>query len=219
MFWVPSKGGTLSFFSPLYLLISITFSLPLDDKHIISELKNGSQSAFRELVAVYQDRVYNTCLGLLQNEEDAEECAQDVFIEVFRSVDNFRGEARLSTWIYRIATTKSLEKIRKRKRLKRFAFLKSITGDQGDEIQLAGFNHPGVILEQKENAQALFQAIGQLPESQRVAFTLSKVEGLPYQQICEVMELSLSSVESLLFRARKNLQKILKVYYEKNFKT
>ena len=170
-------------------------------------------------MATYQDRVYNTCLGLLQNEEDAEECAQDVFIEVYRSVGDFRGEARLSTWIYRIATTKSLEKIRKRKRLKRFAFLKSITGDQGDEVQVAAFNHPGVLLEQKEHAQALFQAISLLPDSQRVAFTLHKVEGLPYQEICEVMELSLSSVESLMFRARKNLQQRLKVYYEKNFKT
>ena len=133
--------------------------------------------------------------------------------------DSFRGESKLSTWIYRIATTKSLEVIRKRKRLKRFAFLKSITGDQGDDVQVAGFDHPGVLLEQKENAQALFQAIGQLPESQRVAFTLHKVEGLPYQEICEVMELSLSSVESLMFRARKNLQKTLKVYYEENFKS
>ena len=191
----------------------------MDDSQLISELQSGSQAAFRQLVATYQDRVYNTCLGLLQNEEDAEECAQDVFIEVYRSVGDFRGEARLSTWIYRIATTKSLEKIRKRKRLKRFAFLKSITGDQGDEVQVAAFNHPGVILEQKEHAQALFQAINLLPESQQVAFTLHKVEGLPYQEICEVMELSLSSVESLMFRARKNLQQRLKVYYEKNFKT
>ena len=191
----------------------------MNDSQLISDLQTGAQSAFRELVAAYQDRVYNTCLGLLQNEEDAEECAQDVFIEVYRSVDSFRGESKLSTWIYRIATTKSLEVIRKRKRLKRFAFLKSITGDQGDDVQVAGFDHPGVLLEQKENAQALFQAIGQLPESQRVAFTLHKVEGLPYQEICEVMELSLSSVESLMFRARKNLQKTLKVYYEKNFKS
>lgn len=191
----------------------------MNDSQLISDLQSGAQSAFRELVAAYQDRVYNTCLGLLQNEEDAEECAQDVFIEVYRSVDSFRGESKLSTWIYRIATTKSLEVIRKRKRLKRFAFLKSITGDQGDDVQVAGFDHPGVLLEQKENAQALFQAIGQLPESQRVAFTLHKVEGLPYQEICEVMELSLSSVESLMFRARKNLQKTLKVYYEENFKS
>jgi len=191
----------------------------LDDSQLILDLQNRSETAFRELVAAYKDRVYNTCLGLVQNEEDAEECAQDVFIEIYRSVDKFRGDSKLSTWIYRIATTKSLELIRKRKRQKRFAFLKSISGDQGEEVQLAGFNHPGVILEQKEHAQALFQAIAQLPENQRVAFTLHKVEGLPYQEICEVLDLSLSSVESLMFRARKNLQKLLKNYYENNLKT
>lgn len=191
----------------------------MDERQLISDLQNRSENAFRELVTAFQDRVYNTCLGLVQNEEDAEECAQDVFIEVYKSVDNFRGDARLSTWIYRIATTKSLELIRKRKRLKRFAFLKSITGEKGEEVPLAGFNHPGVILEQKEHAQTLFKAIAQLPESQRVAFTLHKVEGLPYQEICEVMELSLSFIESLMFRARKNLQKSLRNYYEKNFKT
>lgn len=191
----------------------------MDDSQLILDLQNRSETAFRELVAAYKDRVYNTCLGLVQNEEDAEECAQDVFIEIYRSVDKFRGDSKLSTWIYRIATTKSLELIRKRKRQKRFAFLKSISGDQGEEVQLAGFNHPGVILEQKEHAQALFQAIAQLPENQRVAFTLHKVEGLPYQEICEVLDLSLSSVESLMFRARKNLQKLLKNYYENNLKT
>ena len=71
-------------------------------------------------------------------------------------------------------------------------------------------------MEQKEHAEALFSAIGQLPEKQRVAFTLVKVEGLPYQEVGEVMSMSLSSIESLMFRARKNLQKLLEHYYEKN---
>lgn len=190
----------------------------LDEAQLISSLQNQSESAFRELVAAFQDRVYNTCLGLVQNEEDAEECAQDVFIEVYRSVNNFRGDARLSTWIYRIATTKSLELIRKQKRQKRFAFLRSLTNKEGEELPISNFEHPGLVLEQKENAAVLFKAIGQLPDSQRVAFTLHKVEGLPYQEICEIMDTSLSSIESLMFRARKNLQKTLRNYYEKNFK-
>ena len=190
----------------------------MEDQALIKALQERSETAFRQLVSAYQDRVYNTCLGLVQNAEDAEEVAQDVFIEVYRSVAKFRGDAKLSTWIYRIATTKSLELIRKQKRQKRFAFLKSITGDSGNEVQVAGFDHPGVALEQKENAAALFKAIEQLPDSQRVCFTLHKVEGLPYQEICEIMDTSLSSVESLMFRARKNLQKILKNYYEKNFR-
>lgn len=189
----------------------------MEEPELILALQQGSQAAFRELVNSYQARVYNTCLGLVQNEEDAEECAQDTFIEVHKSIGNFRGQSKLSTWIYRIATTKSLELIRKYKRQKRFGFLKSLSGNQ-EEAPLRNFNHPGVALEQKEHAQALFQALERLPDTQKVAFTLHKLEGLPYQEISEVMKLSLSSVESLMFRARKNLQELLRVYYEKNLK-
>lgn len=161
--------------------------------------------------------VFNTCLGMLRSVEDAEECAQDVFIEVYNSVIGFRAEAKLSTWIYRIATTKCLERIRKRKAKKRFAFLSSLSGDSETEAKkLASFVHPGLQLEQSENAQALFEAIERLSENQRVAFTLHKIEGLPYEEIASVLEVSLSSVESLMFRAKQNLKKLLKKYYEKN---
>ncbi|OEK05750.1 RNA polymerase sigma factor [Roseivirga misakiensis] len=193
----------------------------MSDQDLILALQQRSENAFRTLVGQYQDRVYNTCLGLLQNAEEAEEAAQDVFIEVYKSVPKFRGDAKLSTWIYRIATTKSLEVIRKRKTQKRFAFLQSLTGGDQDyeNTKSATFNHPGVILENKEHAETLFKAIKELPDSQRIAFTLHKVEGLPYQEIAEVLETSVSSVESLMFRARKNLQKKLKSYYEKNLMT
>ena len=191
----------------------------MSDQALIKSLKEGSEEAFRKLVEVYKNQVYNTCLGFLQNEEDAEEIAQDVFIEVYKSVKSFRGDSQISTWIYRIATTKSLEFIRKRKRKKRFAFLQSLNSDDHyDTARHASFDHPGVIMERKEQARTLFKTIEQLPESQRVVFTLHKVEGLPYQEIADVLDTSVSSVESLMFRARKNLQKKLKVYYEKNFK-
>lgn len=182
-------------------------------------LKEKSQSAFKQLVETYQDQIYNTCLGILQNAEDAEEAAQDTFIEVFRSIDQFRGDAQISTWLYRVASNKSLEIIRKQKRQKRFAFLSSLSGTSDQELRSsANFVHPGIQLESKEHAQALFKAISQLAENQKVAFTLSKIEGLSYQQIAEVMNISNSSVESLLFRAKSNLKKLLKNYYEKNLK-
>ncbi|MFT6054022.1 MAG: RNA polymerase sigma-70 factor (ECF subfamily) [Roseivirga sp.] len=188
------------------------------DQHI-SAIKRGSQGAFRALVEEYQNRVYNTCLGILQNEVEAEEIAQDVFVEVHRSIEKFRGDSKLSTWIYRIATTKSLELIRKNKRQKRFAFMQSLSGKKEEKsIDPAVFEHPGILMEQKENAAALFKAIAQLPESQKVAFTLHKLEGLPYQEISEIMGTSISSVESMMFRARKNLQTSLKNFYQNNFK-
>ena len=103
---------------------------------------------------------------------------------------------------------------RKKKATKRFAFLTSLFGED-DEIMYhpTTFEHPGVVLENKERASVLFKHISQLPDNQKVAFTLCNIEGLSYQEITEVMQLSLSSVESLLFRAKTNLRKTLKDYY------
>ena len=192
----------------------------MTEQELILSLQERSQSAFKHLVDSHQNQVYNTCLGLLQNSEEAEEIAQDVFIEVYKSISSFRGESKLSTWLYRIATTKSFERIRKLKAKKRFAFLKSIgNSKEDDEVLPATFLHPGVQMEQKEHARALFAAIKQLPDNQRIAFTLVKVEGLPYHEVSEVMSMSLSSIESLMFRARKNLKRVLENYYEKNMMT
>ena len=187
-----------------------------DEKQLIEALKTGSEKAFRTLVDDFQEKVLNTCLGFLPNQQDAEDLTQEVFVEVFRSVGKFREEAKLSTWIYRIAVTKSLEKIRSRKRQKRVAFFQSLIGLEDNKAKAVEdkFNHPGVQLENKERAKVLFEKIGQLPENQRIAFTLHKVEGLSHKEVCEIMELSISSIESLLFRAKKNLKKHLHDYYK-----
>ena len=93
------------------------------EKQIIEGLKNKDENIFKFLVEKYKDKVYNTVLSILQNAEDAEDIAQEVFIQVYTSINNFRGNSSLSTWIYRISITKSFEKIRFKKRKKRFAFL------------------------------------------------------------------------------------------------
>lgn len=154
--------------------------------------------------------VYNTCLSIVKSEEDAEDLAQEVFVQVYQSIRTFKGESKLSTWIYRIATTKSLDHERKKKRKKRFGFVKSIFGDDSEiVINPPDFNHPGVALDKKESAAKLFKAIEKLPENQKVAFLLNKVEGLSYQEVSDVMKVSTSSIESLLHRAKTNLRKIL----------
>lgn len=192
----------------------------LDEEAFISLIKAGDARAFKQLVEAYSDRVYNTCLGMLQNTGDAEDLVQEVFIEVFNSAAGFRGDAKLSTWIYRISVTKSLELLRSKKRKKRFAYIKSLFGDEGAELQVdkGHFNHPGVQLENKEIAVVLFKAVEQLPETQKTAFILNKVEGLSYQEICSVMDVTLPAVESLLFRAKQNLKTLLNTYYEENEK-
>lgn len=183
----------------------------------IGALKAGNQNAFRVLVETFQDRVFNTCLGFLENREEAEDAAQETFIEVFRSIKEFRDEARLSTWVYRIAVTKSLLAIRRKKRKKRFAVfyphdkegvcLQDLS-DQDDR------NQPFARLENAERARVLYTAMNRLAESQRAAFTLHKIDGLSHEEIGEIMNSSLSSVESLIHRAKKNLKKYLYDYYQ-----
>ncbi len=182
-----------------------------DELDLIERLKRGEESAFRSLVEQYQDLVYNTALGVVQNESDAEDVAQEVFIQVFRSIGTFKSEAKLSTWIYRITTTRALDLLRARKSKKRFGLLKRLweTEEESPVENISDFNHPGVSLERKEEAAQLMTAIAQLPENQKVAFVLHKLEGLSYLEIAEVMGNTLPAVESLMHRARLNLRKIL----------
>ncbi|MBL0103586.1 MAG: RNA polymerase sigma factor [Bacteroidetes bacterium] len=189
----------------------------MNELELVLLLKNGNENAYRELFKIHGSRIYNTILGIVQNREDAEDLTQEVLVIIHQSISRFEGNSKLSTWIYRISVTSSLDFLRKKKRKKRFAWLKSIDEESHDglSIDIPHFDHPGVKLENKEKAAILFHAIGKLPENQKTAFILSKVEGLSYQEITEVMNLSLSSVESLLFRARQNLKKLL-TYYEKN---
>lgn len=176
-----------------------------------------NEQAFREFINQHQQRVYNTALNTLQNEQDAEEITQDVFIEAFNKAHTFKGEAQVSTWLYRITLNKCIDHIRSKKRKKRFAFLTQLFHDSGEPVSDAGdFVHPGVVAENKEKAAYLYKAIDQLPENQKIAFLLSETEGLSYAEISEITGSSVSSVESLLFRARKNLRKILADFYKNN---
>ena len=191
----------------------------MSETEFIVQLRNKSEQAYSTLLDDFQQKVYATCISFVPNTEDAEDVAQEVFVEVFNSIHKFKGDSKLSTWIYRITTNKCLEFIRKKNTKKRFAFMQSITGnaipfDKTDYF--TEMNHPGIALENKETSETLFSAINQLPEAQRVVFTLHKVDGKSYNEISEITEKSLSSVESLMFRSKKNLQKLLENFYKNN---
>jgi RNA polymerase sigma factor (sigma-70 family) len=178
-------------------------------------MQSADPLSFQEIYETYKNKVFNTVISYLQNKEDAEEITQDVFIEIYRSLNRFEGRSSLSTWIYRISVNKSLDFIKSKNRKKRFAFLTELFDGAGyirNDHQ--DFQHPGVILENKEKAAVLFKAINKLPENQKTAFILSKSENLSYTEISEVMKMTVSSVESLLFRAKQNLQKNLNEYYK-----
>lgn len=189
----------------------------MQEDTFIFELQSGNQSAYNQLIDDYQQKVFATCISFVPNKEDAEDIAQEVFIEVFNSIHKFKGDSKLSTWIYRITTNKCLEFIRKKNTKKRFAFMQSILGNEipmDKTSYFTEFNHPGIVLENKERNETLFHAINQLPEIQRVVFTLHKIDGKSYKEISEIIKKSVSSLESLMFRAKKNLQKLLENFYK-----
>ncbi len=178
----------------------------VDSHDILVLIGNGDQEAFRKLYDKYCENVYNTSLSYLQNEADAEEVTQDVFTNIFQNAAKFKGNSSVSTWIYRITINTSLNAINRKKR-------KSFLSFGSAEKEVPDFEHPGILLEKKENAKVLFKAIEVLPESQKTAFILSFIKELPRQEVADIMETSLKAVESLLQRAKTNLRDKLKNMY------
>ncbi|KAA3612700.1 MAG: RNA polymerase sigma factor [Calditrichaeota bacterium] len=172
---------------------------------------------FRSIVESHQEKVRTTCFRYVHNAEDADDIAQEVFVQVYESLTHFREDAELSTWIYRIAVNKSLDFLRKKKRKKRFAQLTTLFGfDEGkEEIILPASGDPQQDMEANEQKHVLNTAIERLPENQQTVITLSKYQGFSNKEIADIMKLSLSAVEALMHRAKKNLHKRLYNYYEK----
>jgi RNA polymerase sigma-70 factor (ECF subfamily) len=192
--------------------VESSLGLQATDQQLISQIAVKDQDAFKSLVDRYQAVVINTCYRLLGNLQDAEDVAQDVFLQVYKSAGEFRHEAKLSTWLYRIAVNRSLNFIRDNKWSRRLKIFSALLGDEVDQVSnqcAPDSSRPDAAVEEKERQQMLQRAIDSLPQRQRVAFILHKHEGLPYQEVAKVMGCSLSSVESLIHRAKLSLQKEL----------
>lgn len=184
----------------------------MSEKEIISALRAGDARAFENLLDQFQDKVYRSCLSYLPNPQEAEDIAQEVFVEVYQSIHKFEAKSSLSTWIYRITANKCLEHLRKKKAKKRLGFLQSIIGGEIEEDKrayLSDYNHPGAKLEAKEKLALLQKAVESLPDGQRVVITLFYFEQKSQKEISEITDKSISSVESLLFRAKKKLEILL----------
>ena len=186
------------------------------NQQAIIKTKQYADEDFADIVSVCQQMVYNTALGIVQNEEDAEDVTQEVFLKVYEGLKSFRNESSLSTWIYRITITTSLDFEKQKKRQKRGGLMQRVFG-YGETEEKPDFFHPGVALDKKEDAAVLFMAMKKLPEKQRTAFLLHKMEGLTNKEIAAVMKTSLLAVESLQVRAKNNLRNYLKDYYKKHF--
>jgi RNA polymerase sigma-70 factor (ECF subfamily) len=192
----------------------------MNEPDLINLLHAGNPAAIRSLVDQYQPLVLRTARGFVRNTEDARDITQEVFIDILTNLHRFRAQSGLSTWIYRIAVNRSLNFLRSSKR-RQGRLVHSDDFPDGSIDGIANLSDhkqkgPAELLEQKERSGILHDAIQSLPERQQVAFTLAEYDDLTYKEIAEIMKLSLSSVESLLFRARQNLQKKLWVCYKKS---
>lgn len=180
-----------------------------ESKEFIAELKSNTVDTFKTLVETSRDMIYNLCLNYLQNREEAEDTMQEVFVTIYKTIKDFKEESSLKTYIYRITINKCLDNIRKKRAKKRFGIFTSY-----DEEQNPDFNHPGVIQENKERAEILYRYINKLPSSQKTALILYETEAMSYKEIAGIMETTTGAVESLIFRAKKNLRKMLTKYYK-----
>lgn len=173
---------------------------------------------FWVMVEEHQEKVLNTCYRFVHRREDAEDLSQEVFLEVYRSLDKFHGDAELSTWIYRIAITKSIDFLRKQKRKKRFAEAKRIFGLEDEplpDLPADEKSRPDVILQEQERQDILKKAVDSLPEKQRVAIILNKYEGFKQKEIAQIMNSTVPGVESLVHRGMNNLSSYLNKNHEK----
>ncbi len=189
----------------------------MTSKDFIHRLREKENAAWSQLLADHHPRVYRVVLSFVRQPDVAEDLSQEVFIEAINAIQSFREDAQLSTWLHRIAVHRCLDYKRAQKRQKRQGFVRSLFNDLGElEIDPADTKHPGVILEDRERAALLFAAIDRLPEQQRIAYTLCKVDSMSVKEAAELMHSSPKAVESLLSRARSALEQSLSAYYRKH---
>jgi len=185
-----------------------------NERLLLKRAKKGDVDAFEQLIEKYQKKVYNIALKMLGNKEDAYDMSHEVFIRVYRSIDKFKEQASLSTWIYKITTNVCLDEIRRRKN----RFTVSIDDDMElndskvkRQIEYDGPS-PEIIVEENELREIINKSIQQLPEQYRVVTILRDIQGFSYEEIANILDVPQGTVKSRINRARAMLRDIL---YEK----
>ena len=188
----------------------------MQEQELLKRIQSGDHSAFRELYEMYASMVFNVSCRMLGNRHESEDVTQDVFISAYRSIKEFRSDSRLSTWLYRIAVNHCLNHQARKKREKWISLdvFSSSDADQHSSVTISKEHSPDRMLERRETEVIVQNAINTLPKQQRIALVLHRYEGLSYDEIAKIMECSVSSVESRIFRAKQNLYKKLLPYME-----
>jgi RNA polymerase sigma-70 factor, ECF subfamily len=172
---------------------------PLDsDLNLIREFRLGKEAAFDRLYERYQDYVYNVCLGILANPDDARDCAQEAFLRVYRKVGEFRAEAAFSTWLYRVTVNVCVGHLRKRP--------KTAAGSLEDEnVREIAADGPEVWtgLEREVDEHLVREVVAELPPDYRVVLVLRYFQDLSYEEMVHVLGYSMAQVKVKLHRARR----------------
>ncbi len=190
------------------------------DTNLMLRIKNGDQQAFRELVERYKLSVLNLCLRFTNNKEDAEDLAQDVFIRIFQAAPGYEVKAAFTTWLYRITVNHCLNYQRRKKILHFFPLDHGKDSYHQSQRHLPDFaakERPDADFEKKEVQKYVQQAIQCLPENQKTVLILYRYHDLSYKEIAEVLDTTVSAVESRLHRAKENLRKKLSFMAEERY--
>jgi len=186
-----------------------------EDSQLLARFKKGDEHAFELLVRKYKTPVFNTVYSIIGNTQETDDIAQEVFLKVYTKAGSFKGESSFSTWLYRITVNACLDELRKRK-YKTISYEAEI--DQEEKLKLkdvlAGKEEDITEdLRKKELQDIIQKAMNSLPEKDRIILTLKEIEGLSYNEISQIMKISLAKVKVWLFRARQKLRGKLSFLY------
>lgn len=174
-----------------------------DDQHLIDLFKRDPRSAFKRILEEYQDRIFNLCVYMLGGREDSQDAAQDTFIKAFRSFKSFTPQASIYTWMYRIAVNTCIDHKRKSREI--------LIDDETSMIEIASLNpSPEKVSQSREITAIVQKTLASLTPDFRAIIVLKEMEGLSYEEISEVLQISIGTVKSRISRARDELRERLR---------
>ena len=186
----------------------------LKERDLIRKAKQGDMHAFEELILKHEKIVYNVALRMMNHGEDAKDISQEVFLKAYRSLSNFDERSAFSTWLYRITHNTCIDEMRKRKGKQSYSLEEELENEEGSmQRQIADEGDtPEESLLREEQKSEILQALDNLSAEHKAAIILRDVKGLSYEEIAEILELSLGTVKSRISRGRNQLKnEILKM--------
>jgi RNA polymerase sigma-70 factor (ECF subfamily) len=184
----------------------------MDEKDLVQKSQEGNEEAYGVLVETYKRKVFNMVYSMTLNREVADDLAQEVFIKAYYALPRFKGKAAFSTWLHQITVNHTRDYLRKASRMKQVPFdeTKGDLSTQEDESEKRGREED---LAQKK--KIVFEAVTTLPDNYRIILSLRDIQGLQYEEISRVLNISPGTVDSRLHRARKMLNKKIIPFLEK----